>query len=45
MPAETLALAILGMMNWSPEWYRADRHAIDRLARDFAAIVLRRPAG
>lgn len=45
VPAETLALAILGMMNWSPEWYRADRHAIDRLARDFAAIVLRRPAG
>lgn len=44
VPAETLALAILGMMNWSPEWYRADRHAIDRLARDFAAIVLRRPA-
>ncbi|MCZ8316928.1 TetR/AcrR family transcriptional regulator [Phreatobacter sp.] len=44
VPAETLALAILGMMNWSPEWYRADRHAIDRLARDFASIVLRPPS-
>ncbi len=41
VPAETIALAILGMMNWSPEWYRPERHAIDRLARDFAAILLR----
>lgn len=41
VPAETLRLAALGMLNWSPEWYRAGRHPIDRLATEFAAILLR----
>ncbi len=39
--AETLTLAVLGMMNWSPEWYRSRRHQLDNIARDFAAIVVR----
>jgi Tetracyclin repressor-like, C-terminal domain len=37
---ETLRLAALGMMNWSPEWYRAGRHSIKMLASEFAAILL-----
>ena len=39
--AETLRLAVLGLMNWSPEWYRPKRHSIDTLAREFAAILVR----
>lgn len=39
--SETLRLAALGMLNWSPEWYRAGRQSIDRLAAEFAAILLR----
>ena len=39
--SETLRLAALGMLNWSPEWYRAGRQPIDRLATEFAAILLR----
>ncbi len=39
--SETLRLAALGMMNWSPEWYRAGRQSVDRLAAEFAAILLR----
>ena len=39
--SETLRLAALGMLNWSPEWYRAGRQSIDRLATEFAAILLR----
>jgi AcrR family transcriptional regulator len=38
---EAMRLALLGMMNWSPEWYRPERHRIEDLARDFAAIVTR----
>jgi AcrR family transcriptional regulator len=38
---EMLRLAILGIMNWSPEWYRADRHEISDMARNFAAICTR----
>jgi hypothetical protein len=29
------------MLNWSPEWYRAGRQSIERLAAEFAAILLR----
>ncbi len=39
--AETLRLAVLGLMNWSPEWYRSKRHSIETLAREFAAILVR----
>lgn len=39
---EALRLAILGVMNWSPEWYRPSKHAIDDLARQFAALFSRR---
>ena len=39
--SETLRLAALGMLNWSPEWYRAGRYSIERLAGEFAAILLR----
>ena len=39
--AETLRLAVLGLMNWSPEWYRPKRHSIEVLAREFAAILVR----
>jgi AcrR family transcriptional regulator len=39
--SETLRLAALGMLNWSPEWYRAGRQSIERLAAEFAAILLR----
>ena len=39
--ATTLRLAVLGLMNWSPEWYRPKRHSIDVLAREFAAILVR----
>ncbi len=38
---EALRLAILGVMNWSPEWYRPRKHAIDDLARQFAALFSR----
>ncbi len=38
---EALTLAIFGMMNWSPEWYRSRRHSLAKIARDFAAIVVR----
>lgn len=39
--AETMRLAVLGLMNWSPEWYRPDRHSIDTLASEFSALFLR----
>ena len=39
--AETLQLAVLGMMNWSPEWYRPGRHSIATLAREFTSLFLR----
>jgi TetR/AcrR family transcriptional regulator, cholesterol catabolism regulator len=39
--ADTLRRAALGMMNWSPEWYRAGRDSIERLADEFTAILLR----
>jgi AcrR family transcriptional regulator len=39
--AESLRLAVLGMMNWSAEWYRPNRHSIERLAHEFAALVVR----
>jgi TetR/AcrR family transcriptional regulator, cholesterol catabolism regulator len=43
---EALTLAIFGMMNWSPEWYRTRHHRIEDIARDFAAIVVRpKPSG
>jgi len=38
---ETLRRAALGMMNWSPEWYRTGRYSINTLANEFAAILLR----
>jgi hypothetical protein len=38
---EALRFAVLGIMNWSPEWYRADRHDLDALSRSFSAIVTR----
>ena len=41
VPPEALALAVFGMMNWSPEWYRPTRHRLEDIARDFAAIVVR----
>jgi hypothetical protein len=34
-------LVILGVMNWSPEWYRPSKHAVDDLARQFAAFLSR----
>jgi AcrR family transcriptional regulator len=37
----TLRRAALGMMNWSPEWYRSGRHSINTLAKEFAEILLR----
>jgi AcrR family transcriptional regulator len=40
--ARSLKLALLGMMNWSPEWYRPERHRVDDLAREFTALVLSR---
>ncbi|MEI9889196.1 MAG: TetR/AcrR family transcriptional regulator [Rhizomicrobium sp.] len=38
---EAIRLAVLGLMNWSPEWYRPRRHSIETLAGEFAAILLR----
>jgi AcrR family transcriptional regulator len=38
---DTLRRAVLGMMNWSPEWYRSGRHSIQILANEFADIILR----
>ncbi len=38
---ETMRLAILGVMNWSPEWYRPKRHSIETLSREFASLFLR----
>jgi len=42
--AQTLRLAVLGMMNWSPEWYRPTRHSIETLAREFAALLVQAKA-
>lgn len=39
--SETMRLAVLGLMNWSPEWYRPERHSIETLAREFACLFLR----
>ncbi len=41
LSAETMQLALLGMMNWSPEWYRPGRHSIETLAREFTSLFLR----
>jgi TetR/AcrR family transcriptional regulator, cholesterol catabolism regulator len=40
---ETMRMALLGVMNWSPEWYRPAKHSIDGLAGEFARLVLTRP--
>jgi len=39
--AEAVRFALLGMMNWSPEWYRPGRHVIDDFARQFCTLVVR----
>jgi len=36
----SLRLAALGMLNWSHEWYRPERHDIAELAREFTTILL-----
>jgi AcrR family transcriptional regulator len=38
---DSVRLLLLGALNWAGEWYRADRMAIDDIARDFAGCVLR----
>ena len=34
-------MTVLGMMNWSPEWYGAGRHRVEDIACNFARIVVR----
>ena len=38
--AETMRMALLGLMNWSPQWYRPGKHSVDGLAGEFARLVL-----
>jgi AcrR family transcriptional regulator len=37
---EAMRLAVLGLMNWSPEWYRPQIHSIEKLSKEFAAILI-----
>jgi AcrR family transcriptional regulator len=37
---EAMKLAVLGLMNWSPEWYRPQSHSIEKLSKEFAAILI-----
>jgi TetR/AcrR family transcriptional regulator, cholesterol catabolism regulator len=39
--AEAMRFALLGLMNWSPEWYRPGKHSIENFARQFCALVVR----
>jgi AcrR family transcriptional regulator len=38
---DSVRLLLLGAVNWAGEWYRPGRMGIDKIARDFAACVLR----
>lgn len=37
---DVVRLMLLGAVNWAGEWYRPGRLSIDRIARDFADLVL-----
>ncbi len=38
---DSVRLLLLGAVNWAGEWYRPGRMGIEKIARDFAACVLR----
>lgn len=37
---DVVRLMLLGAVNWAGEWYRPGRLTIDRIARDFADLIL-----
>jgi AcrR family transcriptional regulator len=39
-----LSMFLFGAMNWSLEWYNPDRHGIEKLADEIAALFLAPPA-